>query len=234
MHHTNEEETKTPELTIHYPKRWLANKSSFYAKFFCEVSVRNTPGNWQSNVDNMTDFSKRMKIYQLGGGNFTTIFSILDQKSTDQKNTDPQKTLQNIISLYPKDGKMDQADLINYITSNLALSTISPTSCDLPLFSNLQKLCRSFLKDKSPRSSTAFFLCTLLFWPENSDSDEEKKEKYQTILTAVRFLQQAHKTKMKDVPARRRRICTHLYLGNGRGFGKFVHKNKIETIKKYL
>ncbi|KAM9476698.1 LOW QUALITY PROTEIN: sterile alpha motif domain-containing protein 9-like [Clarias gariepinus] len=230
---TDEEETKTPELTIHYPKRWLANKSSFYAKFFCEVSVRNTPGNWQSNVDNMTDFSKRMKIYQLGGGNFTTIFSILDQKSTDQKNTDPQETLQNIISLYPKDGKMDQADLINYITSNLALSTISPTSRDLPLFSNLQKFSHSFLKDKSQRSSTAFFLCTLLFWPENSDSDEEKKEKYQIVLTAVRFLQQAHETKMKDVPARRRRICTHLYLGNGRGFGKFVHKNKIETIRKY-
>nr|XP_023687288.1 sterile alpha motif domain-containing protein 9-like [Paramormyrops kingsleyae] len=226
---TAEEETsKTSELTIHRPKHWLAGKSCVYGKFFCEVSLSSTPSNLQSQLNNMSDFSKRMAIYQLGGGNITTIFSILDQKKREQ-----DKTLENIISLYPKGAKMDQLEFGNYTASHFALSAISPGSRYLSVLKHLQKLSRPFLQDKSKCPSSVLFLCTLLFWPEKFDVDQEKEEKYKTILTAVKFLQQTYKAKMKDIPVRRRRIYTHFYLGKGSGYEKFVHKNKIETIRKF-
>ncbi|XP_053088570.1 sterile alpha motif domain-containing protein 9-like [Pangasianodon hypophthalmus] len=222
---TDEEETfKTSELTIHRPKHWLVAKSSVYGRFFCEVSLSNTASNWQSNLDKMTDFSKRMAIYQLSGGNFTTIFSILDQKNKNQVTT-----LENIISLHPKGAKMDKADLINYIASHFALSAISPGSPKLAPFKDLQKLSRSFLQDKLKCPSNALFLCTLLFWPEDHDTDQDKEDKYKTILTAVKFLQQTYKTKMKDILPRKRRIFTHFFLGNGHGYYKFVHKSRIRN-----
>lgn len=224
----DEETSKTSELTIHRPKHWLVVNSSVYGKFFCEVSLRNTPGDWQSSLHDMTDFCKRMAIYKLGGGNFTTIFSILDQKKKDQI-----KTLENIISLYPKGAKMDQGELINYIASHLALSAVSPGSRKLAAFKDLQRYSRSFLQDKSKCQPNALFLCTLVFWPEDRDTDQEKEDKYKTVLTAVGSLQQTYWTKMKDIPPRKRRIFTHFYLGKGSGYEKFVHKNKIETIRKF-
>ncbi|KAG7329658.1 hypothetical protein KOW79_005880 [Hemibagrus wyckioides] len=221
----NEEETsKASELTVRRPKNWLVAKSSVYGKFFCEVS----PSNQKFNLDQMTDFSKRMAISQLGGGNFTTIFSILDQKNKDQVTT-----LENIISLYPESAKMDQVDRANYIASHIALSAISPRSPKLAVLKELQKISRSFLQGKSKCPSNALVLCTLLFWPEKFDTEQEKEDKYKTIRSAVILLQQTYKTKMKDIPARRRRIFTHFYLGKGSGYDKFVHKNKIETFKKF-
>ncbi|KAK2861008.1 hypothetical protein Q7C36_005174 [Tachysurus vachellii] len=223
--YTDEDETsKTSDLTKRCPKNWLATKSSVYGKFFCEVS----PSNQQFNVDQMTDFSKRMAISQLGGGNFTTIFSILKQKNKDQV-----QTLEKIISLYPK--SKDQVDCANYIASHFALSAISPTSSKLAVLKDLQKLSRSFVQEKAKclQNASALFLCTLLSWPEKFDSDQEKEDKYKTIRTAVIMLQQNYKNQMKDIPARRRRIYTHFYLGHGSGYEKFVHKNKIEKIKQF-
>ncbi|KAK3545913.1 hypothetical protein QTP70_016669 [Hemibagrus guttatus] len=221
--HLNIDEEETSELTIRRPKNWLVAKSSVYGKFFCEVS----PSNRQFNLDQMTDFSKRMAISQLGGGNFTAIFSILEQKNKDQV-----ATLENIISLYPESAKMDQVDRGNYIASHIALSAISPSSPKLAVLKELQKLSRSFLQGKSKCPSTALFLCTLLFWPEKFDTHQEKEDKYKTIQSAIILLQQTYKSKMKDIPARRRRIYTHFYLGKGSGYDKFVHKNKIEPVKK--
>lgn len=226
---TDEEETsKTSELTISRPKRWLVVKSSVYAKFFCEISTSGTPSNQKPNLATMSDFSKRMAIYQLGGGNITMIFSNLEQKKKDHN-----KTLEKIISLYPKSAKMDQMDFANYTASHFALSAISPGSTKLATLKDLQKLSQPFLQDKSKCPSSVLFLRTLLFWPEKFDNDKEKEDKYKIILTAVSFLQQTYKTKMKDIPARRRRIYTHFYLGKGSGYHKFVHKSKIETIRQF-
>lgn len=141
---TDEEETsKTSELTIRRPKRWLAAKSVVYATFFCKVSLSGTPSNWESNLDHMTDFSKRMAIYQLGGGNITSIFSILDKIKEDQ-----DKTLEKIISLYPKHAQMNQQDFANYTAANFALSAICPRSQKLAVIKDLQKFSRPFLQDK--------------------------------------------------------------------------------------
>lgn len=169
-----------------------------------------------------------MAIFQLGGGNITSIFSILEQKKEGQ-----DKTLEKIISLYPKHAQMNQQDFANYTAANFALSTICPRSQKLAVLKDLQKFSRPFLQDKSKCASSVLLLCILLFWPEKIYVDQDKEEKYKTILTAVKFLQQTYKTKMKDIPARRRRIYTHFCLGIGSGYEKFVHKNKIETIRKF-
>ncbi|XP_060748001.1 v-maf avian musculoaponeurotic fibrosarcoma oncogene homolog Ga isoform X1 [Tachysurus vachellii] len=228
---TDEEETSVScETTVTHPKHWLVTKSSVYGKFFSEASLSTLPSHWQSNPANMTPFIKRMIIYRLGGGNLTTIFSILDQKDKDKV-----KLLEDIISLYPKNplgARMHQLDLVNYIASHFALSSVSAMSPKLAALSDLQRLSNLFPHDQSRCMSSALFLCILLFWPEEHDTDREKEDKYEIVLSALKFLQQTYWAKMKDIPHRRRRIYTHFFLGNGTGYGKFVHKSKIESITK--
>ncbi|XP_062840783.1 sterile alpha motif domain-containing protein 9-like [Trichomycterus rosablanca] len=225
-----EETSENCELTVSHPKHWLVTKSSVYGKFFSEASLSTVPNKWQSNPANITPFIKRMIIYRLGGGNITTIFSILDQKEKDRV-----KIFEDIISLYPKNpmgAKMHQMDLVNYIATHFALGTLSAQSPRLAALHNLQKLTHQFPQDKTKCLSSALFLCILLFWPEEHDTEHEKEDKYEIVLSAVKFLQQTYWDKMKDIPHRRRRIYTHIFLGNGVGYDKFVHKSKIETIVK--
>lgn len=228
---TGEETSESCELTISHPKHWLVTKSSVYGKFFSDASFTSVPNQWQPNPANLTPFMKRMIIYRLGGGNITTIFSILDKEDKD-----PVKILEEIISLYPKNpkgAKMDQVDLVNYIASHIALSAASTLSPRLVAFNELQRLCHLFPQDQSKCLACALFLCILLFWPEEHDTDVEKEEKYETVLSAVEFLQKTYWSKMKDIPHRRRRIYTHFFLGNGVGYEKFVHKSKTESISRH-
>lgn len=228
---TDEEETSVRcEMTVAHPKHWLVTKSSVYGKFFSEASLSTVPRQWQSNPANMTPFLKRMAIYKLGGGNLTAVFSLIDQKDKDKV-----KILEEIISLYPKSpmsAKMHQIDLVNYIASHFALSAALPRSPKLAALSDLQKLSNLFPNDQTRCLSSALFLCILLFWPEEHDTDPEKEDKYDIVLSALKFLQQTYWTKMKDIPHRKRRIYTHFFLGNGVGYDKFVHKSKIESITK--
>lgn len=71
---------------------------------------------------------------------------------------------------------------------------------------------------------------TLLFWPEDQDTDEEKERKYKIVQSAVEHLQKSYWTKKKDIPQRKRRIYTHFFLGGGNGLDKFVHKRKFESV----
>lgn len=226
----NADEEESCEMTVTHPKHWLVTKSSVYGKFFSEASFCKVPTHWQSNPGSMTPFIKRMIIFQLGGGNITTVFSILDQKDKDKV-----KILEDIISLYPKNpmgAKMHQVDLVNYIASHFALSAVSARSPKLAALSNLQKLSNLFPHDKSKCMSSALFLCMMLFWPEEHDTEREKKDKYEIVLSAKTFLEETYWIKMKDIPHRKRRIYTHFFLGNGVGYDKFVHKSKIESITK--
>uniref|UniRef100_A0A4W4DU09 SAM domain-containing protein n=2 Tax=Electrophorus electricus TaxID=8005 RepID=A0A4W4DU09_ELEEL len=226
---TVEEETsKSCEMTIRNAKQWLVTKSAVYGKYFSEASLSTVPSQWQSNPACLSPLIKRMIIYHLGGGNITTIFSILDQK-------DKVKTFEDIISLYPKNplsAHMDQKDLVNYTATHIAFSAVSPQSHRLAAFSDLQRLSRQFLQDKSRCLTSALFLCMLLFWPEENDSDREKENKYEEVLSAVEFLKRTYWARIKDIPHRRKRIYTHFFLGNGAQYEKFVHKSKIETRTK--
>lgn len=222
---TDEEET---EDQIKHPKKWLVTKSVEFGEYFtvhdaCSESGANSP----------TPAMTRMKIYQLGGGNMTNIFSILTDSKKSGKNQ--VKLLEDLIHLYKLlKGKMNQMDLVNYIASNITLSCLSNQSKALASLKELQDLSLMFPKDKQKCQPNALFLLTLLFWPEEHDSEEDKEKKYELVMSVVKVLTTCYFDKMKDIPARKRRIYTHFFLGSGAGLGKIVHKSKVETTTKAL
>ncbi|KAL3987131.1 sterile alpha motif domain-contaning protein 9 [Sarotherodon galilaeus] len=224
----DEEETpEGPEGKIRQPLTWLAKKSSEYGKYFNEAHGLVQHG--KSIPANLTHLQKRMMIYHLGGGNITSIL----YKITNQK--DAVKLLERILSLYPNNplkAKFDQMDIVNYIVANISLNCLSPQNPKVAPLRDLQALCYPFLSDKRKHLPSALFLLTLLFWPEDKDTEQEKEKKYQTVQTAVERLEKGYWTKMKDIPQRKRRLYTHFFLGNGNGLDKFVHKNKFERIRE--
>ncbi|XP_063077265.1 sterile alpha motif domain-containing protein 9-like [Engraulis encrasicolus] len=231
---TDEEGTsESYEMKISHPKTWLVTKSNVYGKYFSDASAETLKKQSQSNPDSLTPFMKRMLIYRLGGGNIITIFSLL----SDHKDKDSVKILEDIISLYPRNpqkARLDQMDLSNYIATHIALSCLSPQSSMLSSLTDLRRLTQQLPSEKRDCLSCALYLLTLLFWPEDHDTEETKNTKYEIVLAAVEFLKRSYWKKMKDVPQRRRRIFTHFFLGNGNGFEKFVHKTKVEKITKLL
>ncbi|XP_067280867.1 sterile alpha motif domain-containing protein 9-like [Pseudorasbora parva] len=226
---TDEEKTSdTAERAIKNSMHWLVNKSTDYGKYF-SGAVHST----NQNQGKLSPLMKRMRIYYYGGGNITTIFSLL----TSQKDGNPVSVLEHIISLYPSNpmtAQMPQADLVKYIASHFALSCLSTQSSKLAAFQDLQRLSRQFPKEKQRCLPNALFLLVLLFWPEEHDAEGEKEHKYETVLSAVEHLQRNYDKKLKDIPPRKKRIYTHFFLSNGTGFEKFVHKSKVETITKLL
>uniref|UniRef100_A0A8C7N4G0 Sterile alpha motif domain containing 9 like n=1 Tax=Oncorhynchus kisutch TaxID=8019 RepID=A0A8C7N4G0_ONCKI len=230
----DEEETiESSEMKISHPMTWLVRKSSEYGKYFSDASISIAPKLCQLNPGSLTPFMKRMIIYRLGGGNITSIFSLL----TDQKERDQVKVLENIISLYPSNplmARLDQMDLVNYIAAHIALSCLTTQSPKLAALKDLQKLSQQFPKEKRKCLSSALFLLILLFWPEDHDTDPEKETKYNIVLSAVEYLKRSYWTKMKDIPQRKKRIYTHFFLSNGSGWDKIVHKSKVEMITKVL
>uniref|UniRef100_A0A9J8CHU2 SAM domain-containing protein n=1 Tax=Cyprinus carpio carpio TaxID=630221 RepID=A0A9J8CHU2_CYPCA len=231
---TDEEKTsETVERTTKYPMHWLVNKSSAYGKYFSGVSQSK-----DQNQGKFTPVMKRMMIYHHGGGNITTIFSLLtNQKDCCglNKPESPVMVLEQIISLYPSNpmgAQMPQADLVNYIASHFTLSCLSTQSPKLAAFQDLQSLSHQFPREKQRCLPSTLFLLVLLFWPEEHDTEAEKEHKYETVLSAVEHLQRLYDKKLKDIPPRKKRIYTHFFLSNGTGFEKFVHKSKFETFTK--
>ncbi|KAF7666401.1 hypothetical protein LDENG_00107900 [Lucifuga dentata] len=220
----DEDETpESPEEKISYPLIWLAKKSSEYGKYFSESSLLNPAS--------LTPFMKRMAICQLGGGNITSIL----YKLTDQK--DAVQLLECILSLYPSDpfkSKFCQRDVVNYIVTHISLKCLSPNTLSVASLKDLQTLSHQFPTDKQKCFPGALFVLTLLFWPEEHDTDQEKETKFEIVQSAVEHLEKNYKHKMKDIPQRKRRIYTHFFLGSGSGLGKFVHKKKFEKVTKVL
>ncbi|XP_034394487.1 sterile alpha motif domain-containing protein 9-like isoform X1 [Cyclopterus lumpus] len=222
-----EETPERPEEKISHPLKWLAKKSSEYGKYFSETYFTELQG--KSIPTNLTPFQKRMIIYHLGGGNMTSILFNL----TDQKDAVP--LLETILSLYPSNPKMSkfgQRDIVNYIMAHLTLNCLSPTIKNVASLTDLQDLCHQFPKDKRKCLPSGLFLLTLLFWPEDHDTDKEKETKYEIVQAAVDHLKKDYLIKMKDIPQRKRRLYTHFFLGSGNGLDKFVHKRKFESVTK--
>ncbi|XP_026212922.1 sterile alpha motif domain-containing protein 9-like [Anabas testudineus] len=223
-----EETPENIEEKIRNPLTWLAKKSSEYGKYFSEADY-SALVQGESTPANLTPFQKRMIIYHFGGGNITSMLS----KLTDQKNA--VSLLESMLSLYPRNpikAKFSQRDIVNYIVAHITLNCLSPHHQKVAPSKALQELCFQFPSDKKKCSPNALFLLTLLFWPEDDDTDHVKETKYEIVQSAVEHLEKNYWTKMKDVPQRKRRIYTHFFLGNGKGLDKFVHKRKFEGITK--
>ncbi|XP_028845478.1 sterile alpha motif domain-containing protein 9-like [Denticeps clupeoides] len=218
-----EEENTVESPEIKYPKQWLVSKSYVYGKYFGDVSPKAS----HSNSASLTPIMKRMRIFQLGGGTITTIFSLL----AEQKD----QVLEEIISLYPGNplqANMSQTDIVNCIASHIALSCCKPQSHKVVSLQNLQKLSRQFPGEKCLCFPSALFLITLLFWPGEHDDTNERESKYEEVLSAVEALRQGYWKKMKDIPQRKQRIYTHFFLSNGTGLNKIVHKSKVPQSEK--
>ncbi|KPP65586.1 hypothetical protein Z043_115986 [Scleropages formosus] len=200
------------EFKIRNPIRWLAAKTTWYGRLFSDVPVPSC---------SESQFSSRMKICALGGGNITNIFSLLSEKKEEK--------LAEIVQVYcDQKGNLDQIQVTNYIASQIALGCLS----DTPNFNlqDLQKLSEKFPKDRSKCQPNALFLLTLLFWPEDNDNEHQKDLKYEIITSAVDYLKKSYTSKRKEVPQKEQRIFTHFFLGKGRGLKKIVHKSKMENL----
>ncbi|XP_070704004.1 sterile alpha motif domain-containing protein 9-like [Pempheris klunzingeri] len=224
-----EETSESPEEKISHPLKWLAKKSSEYGNYFSEADCTALLRRGQSVPGTLTPFQKRMIIYQLGGGNTTSIL----YKLTDQK--DPVRFLETILSLYPsnpRNAKLIQRDIINYIVAHISLNCLSPDTQKTAPLRDLQALSRQFPADKRKCLPSSLFVLTLLYWPEDHDTGLERENKYEIVQSAVEHLEKGYWAKMKDIPQRKRRIYTHFFLGNGNGLDKFVHKRKFEKVTK--
>ncbi|XP_072224566.1 sterile alpha motif domain-containing protein 9-like [Leuresthes tenuis] len=226
----DEEDTpESPEEKISHPLMWLAKKSSEYGKYFSEADSAALLQHGQAVPAKLTPFQKRMIIYHLGGGNIISILS----KLTDQK--DAVRRLEYILTLYPRNplkANFGQRDIVNYTAAHISLNCLSPHPQKIASLKELQALCRQFPSDKRKCLPSALFLLSMLFWPEDHDTDHERESKSEIVQSAVEHLEKGYWTKIKDVPQRKRRIYTHFFLGNGNGLDKFVHKKKFEKITK--
>ncbi|XP_029584673.1 sterile alpha motif domain-containing protein 9-like [Salmo trutta] len=214
-------DTREPEQ-VNNPRKWLTRKSAVYAGFFCNVvSHVDSPMPDCAEDVMVTPFKKQMKIYELGGGNVTTILSLL----SDHKTGRCGKKLEEIISMYPENPKMkelDQTDLVNYIFSQIALACAIPGSPKLVALTKLQDLSMRFYREGS-KSASAFFLLSILFWPEDNEPSSAKNKK--VFMSAIEDLQRLRRLKIKP---KKSRIVTHFFLGKARGLNRIVHRSAIE------
>uniref|UniRef100_A0A8C3QYX3 SAM domain-containing protein n=1 Tax=Cyanoderma ruficeps TaxID=181631 RepID=A0A8C3QYX3_9PASS len=219
-----DDENDEKEEQIYNPRKWLRHQSAVYAKFFVSASLID-----DSNNGPDTQFMRRMNIYRSGGGNVTNILSFL----TDKKENRSAEKLERILSFYPENpqrNKLDDNDLIHFILCHITLACLAPGSAKLLPLSTLRELSLRFFKGKRAFPASAFFLLTLLYWPDDALDKEPNPDKDEILTSALQTLKRLYDIKMKDVPSRKKRIYTHFFLGKGYGLSKIVHKTKIDKL----
>ncbi|XP_071620011.1 sterile alpha motif domain-containing protein 9-like [Heliangelus exortis] len=217
-----EDEKVEKEEQIYNPRKWLKRQSEVYAKFFTSVSLTEV-----SNGGPDSQLIRRMNIYKNGGGSVTNILSFL----TDKKENRSADKLEKILSFYTENPlRLEDSDLINYILCHITLACLAPGSAKLVPMLTLRDLSARFFKGKRPFPASAYFLLTLLYWPDEALDKEPQPDKDEILNTALQTLGRLYDIKMKDVPTRKKRIYTHFFLGKGYGLGKIVHKTKIDKL----
>lgn len=218
-----DDENDDKEEQIYNPRKWLKHQSVVYAKFFISASLIDDSSNGP-----VTQLMRRMNIYRSGGGNFTNILSFF----TDENRS--AEKLERILSLYPENpqrNNLEDSDLINFILSHITLACLAPGSAKLLPLSTLRELSSRFFKVKRrPFPASAFFLLTLLYWPDDALDKEPTPDKDEILTTALQTLKRLYDIKVKDVPTRKKRIYTPFFLGKGYGLSKIVHKDKIDKL----
>ncbi|XP_051490980.1 sterile alpha motif domain-containing protein 9-like [Apus apus] len=217
-----DDEKNEKEEQIHNPRKWLKTQSEVYAKFFISTSLIE-----DSNGGPDSQLMRRMNIYRSGGGSVTNILSFL----TDKKEKRSAEKLERILGFYPENPRsLEDNDLINYILCHITLACLAPGSAKLCPVQTLRDLSARFFKGKRPFPASAYFLLTMLYWPDEALDKEPHPDKDEILNTALQTLKRLYDIKMKDVPTRKKRIYTHFFLGKGYGLGKIVHKTKIEKL----
>uniref|UniRef100_A0A672RZF2 Sterile alpha motif domain-containing protein 9-like n=1 Tax=Sinocyclocheilus grahami TaxID=75366 RepID=A0A672RZF2_SINGR len=225
---TSEEEEELAEgepETVNNPRKWLLRKSAVYAKlFFHDIQEDEA-----SDANIVSPLMRQMKIFQLGGGNVTTILYLLSDNNKQRAGA----KLEKIIDLFPVNLKkdLDQTGLINFIFCQIALSCASPGSGKLHSIEELQNISRRFCSEKrTALPDTAYLLLSILFWPEDSMGKEPSNTRSDIVMNAIKALQRY--SEIKSASSRKGRIFTHFFLGKARGLNKIVHKTTIEKFCK--
>lgn len=210
---------------LYRPREWLTRKSKVYADFFC--STLDVSSGQMDNVpaSQNTQLQRQMVTYKLGGGNVTSILSLIYHKDAKKS----AEKLERILSMYEdlqlKD--LDPEELAHYIFCQIALNCVKSGSSKLLSVKELQDLVKCCIKKKIHFVSvTGRYLLSLLLWPETdtelSPTDSE------ILLTVIDDLQKFSEQKMQEVIPRKRRTVDHFYFGKARGLNKIVHKSVIE------
>lgn len=224
-------DARDPEQ-VYNPREWLTRKSAVYAGFFCtllddsEQVAESNSTDIACPAEKLSPFQRHMKTYQLGGGNVTSILSLLYDR-------DPQragKKLETIISMYPENltwNDLNQIELANFIFCQITLNCTLPGSSKLMSLQKLQELSKRFVtKGRNMSSASALFLLSLLFWPETSN--ELSSTGSRILLSAIDALQRIYEQKIQHVSPRKSRIVTHFFLAKAKGLNKIVHRSAIE------
>nr|XP_020472142.1 sterile alpha motif domain-containing protein 9-like [Monopterus albus] len=217
---------------LHNPRRWLRRKSAVFAGFFCVTPDESEEAAQSNSTDaalpfeNLSAFKRQMKIYSLGGGNVTSILSLLNHNDPKRAG----KKLETIIGMYPENltcKDLDQAELSNFIFCQIALNCTLPGSSKLLSLQKLQDLSKRFTtKGRDMSSPSALFLLSLLFWPETSN--ELSSANSQTLLSAIDALRRLCEQKREHRSTRKSRVMVHFFLGKAKGLNKIVHRSAIE------
>ncbi|XP_027510052.1 sterile alpha motif domain-containing protein 9-like [Corapipo altera] len=219
-----DDESDEKEEQIYNPRKWLKRQSEVYAKYFISASLIE-----ESNNGPETELIRCMSIYKNGGGNVTNILSFL----TEKKENRSAEKLERILSLYPDNplrDRLEDNELINYILCHITLACLAPGSAKLLPLQTLRELSTRFFKAKRPFPASAYFLLTLLYWPDEALDKDHNPDKDEILTSALQTLKRLYDIKMKNVPTRKRRIYTHFFLGKGYGLSKIVQKAKIDKL----
>ncbi|MEQ2313101.1 hypothetical protein AMECASPLE_038178 [Ameca splendens] len=224
-------DARDPEQ-VHKPREWLTRKSAVYAGFFCgmqeesDEAAENLSTDTKNPGNILSPFQRQMRTYKLGGGNVTSILSLLYDKKPHRAG----KKLEEIMNMYPENltwKGIDETELANFIFCQIALNCILPGSSKLLSLKQLQDLSKRFkTKGTYMSSASALFLLSLLFWPENSE--EVSSADVQILLLAIDALQRLCEQKIQYMSQRKSRIVTHFFLAKARGLNKIVHRSAIE------
>ncbi|XP_064842981.1 uncharacterized protein LOC135554550 [Oncorhynchus masou masou] len=131
--------------------------------------------------------------------------------------------------MYPENPQridLDQTELINFIFSQIALACVLPGSSKLVALTKLQDLSMRFYREGS-RSASAFFLLSILFWPEDPNDNRWKEassaKNEKVLISAIDDLQRLCMLKTKP---RKGRIVTH-YREEVRALGVWCQENNL-------
>ncbi|XP_055005600.1 LOW QUALITY PROTEIN: sterile alpha motif domain-containing protein 9-like [Boleophthalmus pectinirostris] len=208
---------------LYRPREWLTRKSKVYAEFFCKQlddnNVHTDSATAVPSPPQNSQFQRQMMTYKLGGGNVTSIMSLIYNKDTKASGD----KLERILDMYHPLQDLDPEEVGHFIYCQIALNCIKPGSSKLQTHKHLQDLYKwSFKKGKFHLSINGLYLATLLFWPE-TDSELNPFDS-KILLTAIDHLQKYTEEKIQ----RKRRTVDHFYFGKAKGLNKIVHKSVIE------
>ncbi|XP_038633810.1 sterile alpha motif domain-containing protein 9-like [Scyliorhinus canicula] len=185
-----------------------------FSYFFCFFSGSREETLKQENMELLMPMLNCHKVYHLGGGRFTKMFSL---------------TCDNLIKIIELcKGCLNENDLQNYILSQIALA-IDPNNSFEVMISKKELCeysdCLCAMSDLG-MSPIPHFIQVLLYWPEAESDNGSVKENNRCLIDALNTLNVLYMTMLKDDQAKKP-TRPHFFLGTGNGLQRFIHNTNL-------